>query len=140
MAKFQPQKRRLSAPLCTRLTFNYANPRQTKKVSLTSAIEQTVKALVEFESALDSAKAEATGAKRRTMKDGHLIAAHLSGLIEFIISTLPPQIRFGEASPASRTGSYLLLWPLLNYRKNWRGSEAKAKSEIDFETNVSLSS
>jgi len=36
---------------------------------LTSAIEQTVKALVEFESALDSAKAEATGAKRRTMKD-----------------------------------------------------------------------
>jgi vacuolar-type H+-ATPase subunit H len=34
-----------------------------------SAIEQTVKALVEFESALDRAKAEVSEAKRRTMKD-----------------------------------------------------------------------
>jgi len=36
---------------------------------LPSAIEQTVKALVEFESALDSAKAEVSEAKRRAMKD-----------------------------------------------------------------------
>ncbi|HUI23500.1 MAG TPA: hypothetical protein VLY82_03805 [Nitrososphaerales archaeon] len=36
---------------------------------MTSAIEQTVKALVEFESALDSAKAEVSEAKRRTMKE-----------------------------------------------------------------------
>ena len=34
-----------------------------------SAIEQTVKALVEFETALDAAKAEASEAKRRAMKD-----------------------------------------------------------------------
>ena len=34
-----------------------------------SAIEQTVKALVEFESALDAAKAEVSEAKRRAMKD-----------------------------------------------------------------------
>ena len=34
-----------------------------------SAIEQTVKALVEFESALDSAKAEVSEAKRRATKD-----------------------------------------------------------------------
>ena len=34
-----------------------------------SAIEQTVKALVEFESALDAAKAEVSDAKRRAMKD-----------------------------------------------------------------------
>jgi len=36
---------------------------------LPSAIEQTVKALVEFESALDAAKAEVSEAKRRAMKD-----------------------------------------------------------------------
>jgi len=36
---------------------------------LPSAIEQTVKALVEFESALDAAKAEASEAKRRATKD-----------------------------------------------------------------------
>jgi len=36
---------------------------------LPSAIEQTVKALVEFESALDAAKAEASEAKRSAMKD-----------------------------------------------------------------------
>jgi vacuolar-type H+-ATPase subunit H len=36
---------------------------------LPSAIEQTVKALVEFESALDAAKAEASEGKRRAMKD-----------------------------------------------------------------------
>jgi len=53
-----------------RLTFNYANPRQTEKVSLmTAAVEQTVKALVEFESALEMAKAEASEVKRRAMKD-----------------------------------------------------------------------
>ncbi|HYA56629.1 MAG TPA: hypothetical protein VED22_07535 [Nitrososphaerales archaeon] len=34
-----------------------------------SAIEQTVKALVEFESALDAAKVEVSEAKRRAMKD-----------------------------------------------------------------------
>ena len=34
-----------------------------------STIEQTVKALVEFESALDAAKAEVLEAKRRAMKD-----------------------------------------------------------------------
>jgi len=48
---------------------NYTNPRQTKKSVLPSAIEQTVKALVEFESALDAAKAELSEAKRRAMKD-----------------------------------------------------------------------
>lgn len=36
---------------------------------MSSAMEQTVKALVEFESALDRAKAEASEAKRRAMKD-----------------------------------------------------------------------
>jgi len=36
---------------------------------LSSAIEQTVKALVEFESALDAAKVEAMESKRRTVKD-----------------------------------------------------------------------
>jgi vacuolar-type H+-ATPase subunit H len=36
---------------------------------LPSAIEQTVKALVEFESALDAAKAEVSEARRRAMKD-----------------------------------------------------------------------
>ena len=36
---------------------------------MTSAMEQTVKALAEFESALDSAKAEVLEAKRRAMKD-----------------------------------------------------------------------
>jgi len=36
---------------------------------LPSAIEQTVKALVEFESSLDAAKAEVSEAKRRAMKD-----------------------------------------------------------------------
>jgi vacuolar-type H+-ATPase subunit H len=36
---------------------------------LPSAIEQTVKALVEFEAALDAAKAEVSEAKRRAMKD-----------------------------------------------------------------------
>jgi len=36
---------------------------------MTSAIEQTVKALVDFESELDRAKAEVSEAKRRTMKD-----------------------------------------------------------------------
>jgi len=36
---------------------------------MSSAIEQTVKALVEFESALDRAKAEAVEAKKRAMKD-----------------------------------------------------------------------
>jgi F0F1-type ATP synthase membrane subunit b/b' len=36
---------------------------------MTSAIEQTVKALVEFESALEKAKAEASEVKRRAMKD-----------------------------------------------------------------------
>ena len=36
---------------------------------MTSAIEQTVKALVEFETALESAKAEVSDAKRRTLKD-----------------------------------------------------------------------
>ena len=36
---------------------------------MSSAIEQTIKALTEFESALDSAKAEAAEAKRRAMKD-----------------------------------------------------------------------
>ncbi|HXW94630.1 MAG TPA: hypothetical protein VEJ19_02845 [Nitrososphaerales archaeon] len=35
-----------------------------------SAIEQTVQALVEFESALDEAKAELLEAKKRAMKDG----------------------------------------------------------------------
>ena len=34
-----------------------------------SAIEQTVKALVEFESALDAAKAEVSESKRRAVKD-----------------------------------------------------------------------
>jgi vacuolar-type H+-ATPase subunit H len=36
---------------------------------MTSAIESTVKALVEFEAALDRAKAEATDGKRRTTKE-----------------------------------------------------------------------
>jgi vacuolar-type H+-ATPase subunit H len=36
---------------------------------MSSAIEDTVKALVEFESELDTAKAEVLEAKRRTMKD-----------------------------------------------------------------------
>jgi vacuolar-type H+-ATPase subunit H len=36
---------------------------------VTSAVEQTVKALVEFESELDRAKAEAAEAKRRASKD-----------------------------------------------------------------------
>lgn len=36
---------------------------------MTSAIEQTVKALVDFESALDRAKAEASEARRKGMKD-----------------------------------------------------------------------
>ncbi len=36
---------------------------------MSSTIESTVKALVEFEAALDRAKAGATEAKRRTMKD-----------------------------------------------------------------------
>jgi len=36
---------------------------------LTSAMEQTVKALVEFESALNSAKAEVSEAKRKNVKD-----------------------------------------------------------------------
>ena len=36
---------------------------------MSSAIEQTVKALVEFESALDKAKAEAAEARKRAMKD-----------------------------------------------------------------------
>jgi len=36
---------------------------------LTSSMEQTVKALVEFEAALDSAKSEISESKRRTMKD-----------------------------------------------------------------------
>ena len=53
----------------SRLTFNYINPRQTKKSALPSAIEQTVKALVDFESALDAAKAEISEAKRKAMKD-----------------------------------------------------------------------
>ena len=48
---------------------NYTNPRQTKKSDLPSAIEETVKALVEFESALDAAKAEVSEAKKRAMKD-----------------------------------------------------------------------
>jgi vacuolar-type H+-ATPase subunit H len=36
---------------------------------MSSTIEATVKALVDFESQLDAAKAEAAEAKRRTMKD-----------------------------------------------------------------------
>lgn len=36
---------------------------------MSSAIEATVKALVQFESELDRAKAEVTEAKRRTLKD-----------------------------------------------------------------------
>jgi vacuolar-type H+-ATPase subunit H len=36
---------------------------------MSSAIEETVKALVEFESELDKAKAEVADAKRRAMKD-----------------------------------------------------------------------
>ena len=36
---------------------------------MSSAIEATVKALVEFEAELESAKAEAADSKRRTMKD-----------------------------------------------------------------------
>ncbi|HEV2226353.1 MAG TPA: hypothetical protein VGR56_06060 [Nitrososphaerales archaeon] len=36
---------------------------------MSSAIEETVKALVEFESGLDSAKAEVSEAKTRTMKE-----------------------------------------------------------------------
>ncbi len=36
---------------------------------MSSAIESTVKALVEFESELDRAKAEASEARRRTVKD-----------------------------------------------------------------------
>jgi vacuolar-type H+-ATPase subunit H len=36
---------------------------------MSSAIEQTVKALVEFEAALDQAKADVVEAKRRAMKD-----------------------------------------------------------------------
>ena len=36
---------------------------------MSSAIEETVKALVEFESELDAAKAEVSEAKKRTMKD-----------------------------------------------------------------------
>jgi vacuolar-type H+-ATPase subunit H len=52
-----------------RPTFNYTNPWVTKKSLMSSAIEQTVKALVEFESALDRAKAEAAEAKKRAMKD-----------------------------------------------------------------------
>jgi len=41
----------------------------TKKSLMNSAIEQTVKALTEFEAALDRAKAEATEADRRATKD-----------------------------------------------------------------------
>jgi hypothetical protein len=40
-----------------------------KTPHMTSAIEETVKALVEFESALDSAKAEVSSAKAKTKKD-----------------------------------------------------------------------
>lgn len=51
------------------LTLNYTIPAQTKNRFMSSAIEDTVKALVEFEAELDRAKAEASEAKRRTAKD-----------------------------------------------------------------------
>ncbi len=41
---------------------------------MSSAIEETVKALVEFESELDGAKAEVSEAKTKTMKDAAALA------------------------------------------------------------------
>ncbi len=52
-----------------RLMFNTAISGNRKTISMTSPIESTVKALVEFEAELDRAKAEVSEAKRRAMKD-----------------------------------------------------------------------
>ena len=75
-----------------------------------SAIESTVKALVEFEAELDRAKAEASDAKRRTMKDAadwaeEAKAAALSKAQSIASAGISKAKEDAEASPTIITSS-----------------------------------
>ncbi|MDA4125743.1 MAG: hypothetical protein OK452_00855 [Thaumarchaeota archaeon] len=72
---------------------------------MSSAIEETVKALVEFESELDTAKAEISEAKKRTMKDaadwaGSAKASAISKAQEIATKTVAKAREAAEAEAA----------------------------------------